>query len=103
MEVVGNDVELVKVQCWESFSCHGTPPWLRKLDSDLGLSFPSFVLQYLSKLFSVCYQNVVNHSNDCSFQSAFTAANCFVGDGARMALSKDKSFRVFRMLFRDET
>jgi hypothetical protein len=67
MQVVGNDIELVKVKGWESFSCHQAPSGLCELDTDLGLSFPSFVLQYLSKLFPVGDQDIVDNSNDGYF------------------------------------
>jgi hypothetical protein len=86
--MVGDDLELVEVKGWESFSCHGALSGLCKLDTDLGLSFPSFFFYYLSKLFPVCDGGVIDHSNDGSFEATLPAANGFVGDSARVALSK---------------
>lgn len=62
VQVVSNNVQMIKVKSRKPFTCHAAPLRMCKLDTDLGPSFPSFFIQHLTKLFRLGDGYVVDHA-----------------------------------------
>ncbi len=103
VEVVCDNVELVKLKCGESLAGHGTPSWISKLDLDVELARPSFESARVSESFHICDSDLIDHAYRGSAKSTFPSSYLLMRYRAGVASSERDGIEVLWMLFRDES
>ena len=101
VQVVRDDIQLIKLKCWESIARHCAPSRVSKLDLNVELSCQSFESDCFRELLDISDGDIVNHSYCRAAESALPSSYLLVRYSTWVASSKCDGVKVLGVLLGD--